>query len=812
MRRIIFCSLFFCFFASARADANTCAPKHYRSTIRHIESGGIGYDNGYTTFEAFLASDPGKGVLTPFIDGRGHIFNNGQWAANVGIGLRSVLENRVYGINTYYDYRNTNRSGFNQIGIGLESLGAAVDFRMNGYLPVGIKTLGPYDTIFGSFAGNFLLLTQSFQSAMKGVDAELGFHLGRYKLFDLYAAAGPYCFVGKNTATAWGGKARLVGTFNDILSLEISNSYDRVFHNKFQGQISLNYFFGPRTENRGCGCSILNNRMLQPVARQEIIVVDDARINTIAIDPETGAPIFFIFVNNTSNSSGTFESPYPTLAQAQNNSAPNNIIYVYPGDGTTTGMDSGITLKANQKFWGSGISHLIQTTDGLITIPAQSIVSPTITNTDIDTDGNAITLATNNAISGFTITSAINDAIYGTDAQNLDVTFCSFSNINTYAIESTFSTDASISISNNEFSNNSNGIFLTLNGTSNVICTENTFTGQTSVSSVPIEIIANNNTLTTLIENNLFDSNTTGSIRFGLNSVVNSAISILNNTMSNNGTGSQASLGSNIVVISSGTIDQCSMALNNNTFTGNTSNALYMHTSGVFTTFEAIATENTMTGNGGSGLIFATPTDSFTLIATENTITGSGDNGIAIISSGSTTTGSITINNNNIANIGNASNGIAINQDFSTLNLTIRNNTIDDCEGSGIISYAPTGIDSLTMNISDNTINNCQNMSSNAASGLDIEQYTSLEGTVTNNSLSGNTGLGVFIGSTLPTPNACLTLSGNSSSTDYLLSNPVDGLFNLSPCNVDSVNEGVINTAGTIDLVQSCSNPTPCPP
>jgi hypothetical protein len=116
------------------------------------------------------------------------------------------------------------------------------------------------------------------------------------------------------------------------------------------------------------------------------------------------------------------------------------------------------------------------------------------------------------------------------------------------------------------------------------------------------------------------------------------------------------------------------------------------------------------------------------------------------------------------------------------------------------------------LNISDNTISNCQNLASNAASGLDIEQYTNLAASVTHNTLSGNTGLAVVIGSTLTNPTACLTLSGNSSSTDYLLSNPGINPFNLAPCNVDSVNIGVIGTSGTITPVQSCPGAAPCPP
>lgn len=819
MFRFIFSAAVLSGFANAHAQEGTCADRkqHYRTTIRHIESGGIGYEDGYTTLEAFLAPAPTQWTVSPFLDARGHVFNNGKWAANIGTGLRTLWKSRAYGINIYYDYRNTDRFHSNQIGVGLETLGELFDFRINGYLPLGKKTSNPYDTTFKKFSGNYMLLSQKYQSAMKGVDAEFGFHFGKSESFNFYAAAGPYYFKGKKAPSTWGGKGRIAGIFKDILTLEISDSYDRTFRNKFQGQISLTFSFGPTSKvkeiDHTCKlANMLNDRMLQPVVRQEVIVIDKVRKNAVATDPATGLPYFFVFVDNTSSSDGTYESPYHSLTQAQDNSSPNNIIYVFPGDGTTKGMDSGITLKANQKFWGSGVTHSIQTSEGTISIPAQSSSLPSITNTNVDTEGNAITLAANNAISGFIITSAMNDAIYGVDSQSLTISSCIIKNTNTYAIESSFSGDASISLTNNQFLNNVNGVFLTLNGTSTVLCSDNTFTGQTSVSSVPIEISAANNIFTTRIENTLFDSNTTGSIRFGLTNVVNADITLLNNTITNNGTGSQASLGSSVVVLANGTSDYCSITLKGNTFSGNASNALYLHTSGTFTTLGATISENTMSDNGGSALVFATPVDNLTLVANDNTIVGSNDNGIATIASGSTLTGNITISNNTITDIGNASNGIAINQDFSTLNLTLLNNEISRCEGTGIISYAPTGIDSITLNISGNTISNCENMSSNAAPGLDIEQFTNLVGSVTNNTLSNNTGIAIVIGSTLSTPTACLTLTGNNSSTDYLLTNPGDGLFNLSPCNVDTINIGVINTSGTINLIQSCSAPISCTP
>jgi trimeric autotransporter adhesin len=809
-------------FAAAHKEAENCpdGKKHYRATIRHIESGGIGYENGYTTLEAFLASDPSQWTLTPFLDARGHVFDNGKWAANVGIGLRTLWGNRAYGLNVYYDYRNTSRLNSNQIGAGLETLGEFFDFRINGYLPLGTKISGPYDAVFGNFSGNYMYISQKYQSAMKGANAEFGFHFGKSKSFDFYAAAGPYYFIGEKAPATWGGRTRVSGTFKDILTLEISDSYDSTFHNKFQGQISLSFSFGPKSKvkEQGRTCKVanaLNDRMLQPVYRQEIIVIDKPRKNTVAIDPATGLPYFFVFVDNTSSSNGTYESPYHSLAQAQNNSSPNNIIYVFPGDGTTKGMDSGIFLKANQKFWGSGVSHTIPTSEGTISIPTQSNISPVITNTNVDTEGNAITLASNNAISGFTITSALNDAIIGTNSQNLEVSFCTFENTTTFAIEAVFPGNASVSVTNNQFLNNVNGILLTLNGPSTVGCSENTFQGQTSVSSFPLEIAANSNTFAAQIENNVFNGNTTGSIRFGLTTVVSADISVQNNTITNNGTGSQGSgLGSSFVILPTGTTANCSIALGDNAFSNNASNSFYVHTSGAITNLGITASTNTMSSNGGSALVVSTSVDTLTLVATDNTLTQLGDNGISVIGSTPLQIANITINNNTITDIGNGQNAIAITQGSSTLNFTVENNTINGCGGSGILCFADE-FTNMTANISSNTISNCLNTNGNAASGISLDTYLNLASTVANNTLLGNADPGIALGAlTSGNPAVCLTLTGNSSNTTpgYSLSNPGSGAFNLSPCNVDSINVGTINTSGTIAPVISCSDASPCPP
>jgi hypothetical protein len=785
----------------------------YRASIEHIEGGGIGYKNGYTTLALFFASDPDRWMVTPFLDVRGHVFDDGGWATNLGSGIRTLWNNRVYGINAFYDYRDSSRLNSNQIGLGVETLGKLVDFRMNGYLPVGTKISDPYNPVFANFAGNYMFIWRNYQAAMKGANAEIGLHLGRSKLFDVYAALGPYYFIGDAIAPTWGGKARLSLTYKNFLSLEISDSYDKTFQNKFQGQLSLKFSFGPKSKEK-ISSKMANSRIMDSVDRQEIIVMDTTRKKTIAIDPLTAQPYLFVFVENTGNSNGTYESPFHSLAQVEANSSLGNIIYVFPGDGTTRGMDSGILLKEMQKLWGSANSHLIQTSQGLISIPAQSSAMPIMTNTNIDTEGNIITLSRNNAISGLILSSAINDAIYGTNVQSLEVSSCTIKNTSTFPIEATSSGSSLVLLTDNQFLNNVNGVSLTLNGTSTFVCSKNNFENQTSVSNVPIEISSNNNNLASVIKNNTFKNNETGSVRINLTDVSNADISLFGNTITNNQTGAQSTLGSSITILSTGVINNCSIALSENSFSNNTLHSLYLHTSGQFRSLNVACLNNTMSSNGGGALVLATPVNNLDLFVQNNTISSCNDNGIAVIASGTTSTGNIIIKNNTITNLGNYSNGMAINQDFSNLDLTISNNYINQCNGTGILSYASTGINSLTLNVSGNTVANCENASRNAASAIDIEQFINLTGSVDNNTLSNNntTDAALVIGSTLTAPRACLNFTGNSSTTDYSFTNPGDGVFNLTPCNVNSVNSGVINTSGTINSVCSCSSLTSCSP
>ena len=393
-----------------------------RISARHIENKGIGYNTGYTTLEAFLAAPTDLWSVMPFVDLRGHIFNDGHWAANGGLGLRSLIKDRIYGGYAYYDYRDTKRKSYNQVSFGLETLGTFWDLRLNGYVVLGSKQSRPYDTEFSQFAGNTIYYTQKFQYALSGGNAEVGFYPLKMQNVTLYTGIGPYYLKGPVASAVWGGQARAKAMWKDYVGLELSYSYDHVFKNIVQGQVSLSYPFGPKRKVRGSkGRSCIDNnllcqRMIEPVVKNEIIPVATKKNKSPAINPATGQPYTIFFVNNLSHSAGTYESPFATLAAAEAASGPNDIIYVYPGDQTTTGLSSGITLKNGQQLLGSTINQTLMIKGGSIVLTAQDPGNnaPLLSNGA----GAVVTLGGNNVVSGLYIQNTAGPGILASGSSN----------------------------------------------------------------------------------------------------------------------------------------------------------------------------------------------------------------------------------------------------------------------------------------------------------------------------------------------------------------------------------------------------------
>src|SRR5262249_37894773 len=134
----------------------------------------------------------------------------------------------------------------------------------------------------------------------------------------------------------------------------------------------------------------------------------------------TGLPLQFFFVNNTAfDGDGTFEHPFGTLLQSQVASSATDVIYVFPGDGTDKGMDSGIVLKDDQILTSSFLPFPIHSKFGDFIIPAMSDTRPTISNFNA-----VVTLANRNTVQGF----IINGSTIGIEAPTAIESFSMFNN------------------------------------------------------------------------------------------------------------------------------------------------------------------------------------------------------------------------------------------------------------------------------------------------------------------------------------------------------------------------------------------------
>ncbi len=233
------CALVLCssLFAS-NPDCDWGIPSH--ATAKYRFDKGIGYEDGYATLEGFLTPSWDRDIQ-PYIDARGHIFNNGKWATNLGAGSRFNLPSTwVIGGNFFWDYRDVDLlNSVNQLSAGFEAFHKYFDFRMSGYYPVGrprksIKT-----------ATKIKMAT-----ALPSIFGSLGFPIPTWDFLELYFALGPYYLVERTKSDidcggSFGGFARLEAKVYDGITLGIDTTFDGTFHGIVQGYLAISFPFGP---------------------------------------------------------------------------------------------------------------------------------------------------------------------------------------------------------------------------------------------------------------------------------------------------------------------------------------------------------------------------------------------------------------------------------------------------------------------------------------------------------------------------------------------------------------------------------------
>ncbi len=99
------------------------------------------------------------------------------------------------------------------------------------------------------------------------------------------------------------------------------------------------------------------------------------------------------FVDNTATAGGDgrHSAPFDTLAEAQAASLAGDYIYVYFGDGTSTGQNTGISLKSGQHLLGQHVALVVNSTTIEAAVPGHlPAISATISNTVTAPTGTAV--------------------------------------------------------------------------------------------------------------------------------------------------------------------------------------------------------------------------------------------------------------------------------------------------------------------------------------------------------------------------------------------------------------------------------------
>lgn len=386
-----------------------------RLGVQH-RSQGYGYDSGYTSFDTFVPlyqEDFSK--LTAF-QGSFLLDNYGDIGFIAGLVQRHHSDSwqRVFGYNAFYNMREQGGNNFHQIGFGVETLGNYLDWRANGYIPLGDKFQIPNSgggVTEAFFSGRSILVNFIADKPLTGFDTEIGGIIpGGLDMFRGYV--GMYHFTGDYSENVTGVQGRLEARMRDsgVASLAITN--DGTFGTRVVFGIG---FWLPGTSPRNTPTwGRAAARMAEDVVRNQNIVIDrSATTDPVPARWRSGNLIDVVHINSGAPGvgDGTPTLPVQTLLEGQNLAGLESLLFVHAN---STYNGESIVLQDGQHLLGEGVEHTIHSLYGSFVLP--TVTPPEdINNVPLITaaPGNAVTLANNNVVSGLRITNSGGTGVIG---------------------------------------------------------------------------------------------------------------------------------------------------------------------------------------------------------------------------------------------------------------------------------------------------------------------------------------------------------------------------------------------------------------
>lgn len=235
----------------------------------------IGIKDNYAQLGLFLPIGVRQNYFA-FADVKGYRFDKNYWGSSTGLGFRQWNQNQqIWGGNVYYDEISKSRSYFQRLGLGLEWLTSSINFRINGYMPLGRTKKLVGTQLYSNYNGNYQALGKFYQLATSaGIDAELEALLAYWYDFNLYGALGSYHYFKSHIRSITGGFGRFSFEWRRLISLQMRISYDRVYNARIQGLIALQLPF-EIFSNWPPLDDLYHLFFTQPVRRQGVIFTQD---------------------------------------------------------------------------------------------------------------------------------------------------------------------------------------------------------------------------------------------------------------------------------------------------------------------------------------------------------------------------------------------------------------------------------------------------------------------------------------------------------------------------------------------------------
>ena len=422
---------------------------------------GLGFGKSYHRLNARLPYHvvPGNSVL--FADLSASVSDDNQNLYNLGAVWRNydASRNRIFGWNAFWDIDDGyGNEQWKRLGIGMESLGKYLDFRVNGYFVRGTDSVMLDSSLTGALTqvGNNVtrIRHRSYDNAYSGGEFEVGGplpYLGRRGL-NLYA--GGYYLDNDYGYEATGFSARLQALLTESATVNVSLTTDDTFGTN--SWVSVSYSIPNYGESSIMQRKSVRERLTDPVYRSNRIHsnLDVKETPEAILNAKTGAAWHIVYVDPDAVDPGlgTFESPYSSLHLANiHNSSDVDVIQVgvrEDGTGTNLTAAGGFDLFDCQSLISDTQDFVLYTEGGTDFILSRSSeyasdmpeLRPLISNPTIDAGGYVVGVRNENTIRGMQI-DASNEAktnfgtgitnIGGTPFEDISVVGNSFGNYTT---------------------------------------------------------------------------------------------------------------------------------------------------------------------------------------------------------------------------------------------------------------------------------------------------------------------------------------------------------------------------------------------